>query len=330
MTHESSKGTWVGKRAVAAVVLLTVGALLSACSSNPAAPTTSTITIAGAVPPVGQTSQLTATATLSNGTSQNVTTQATWSSSNPAVATITAGGLLTVVSLAFGSATITAIYQSQSGILTVAGVAITSVSIAGPASLIIPQPAQFTATARFADGTSQDVTALATWASTVPTNDPWFNVSPVGLVTPLETLQNPFSMQPVPAVTAMYQGKTGTAVVSIVLPCQLTGLTGSLPGGAVLAPGVLSFAPPATGGTYSVSVQAPSNCAWTAIADDNSPATGVVPSSFATVTAGGSGMGNGVISFSLAPNFPPGALRIIPLGAGANALNISFFGIVEW
>jgi Bacterial Ig-like domain (group 2) len=89
----------IGKSAVTAVLLVTVGALFSPCHS-PTTPTTmSSVTVTGTVPAVGQMSQLAAKATLSNGTSQDVTTQATWSSSNTAVATVTAGGLLKVLQL---------------------------------------------------------------------------------------------------------------------------------------------------------------------------------------------------------------------------------------
>jgi hypothetical protein len=60
----------------------------------------------------GQTSQLIATATLSNGTSQDVTAMSTWTSSQPAVASVSSGGLVTAVSV--GSANITATYQNVS------------------------------------------------------------------------------------------------------------------------------------------------------------------------------------------------------------------------
>jgi hypothetical protein len=65
------------------------------------------------VPVVGQLSPLSAKAVLSNGTSQDVTAQATWSSSNNSVATVSTGGLLKVLQL--GTATITATYQGVSG-----------------------------------------------------------------------------------------------------------------------------------------------------------------------------------------------------------------------
>jgi hypothetical protein len=109
-------GTYV--RPVDPVLLLAaLGAMFSACShSSPTAPSTSSITVTGTVPAVGQTSQLTAKATLSNGTIQDVTALSTWSSSNPAVATVTSGGLLRVTQL--GAADITATYQGMSGKLS--------------------------------------------------------------------------------------------------------------------------------------------------------------------------------------------------------------------
>jgi len=109
-------GTYV--RPVAPMFLLAaLGAMFSACShSSPTAPSTSSITVTGTVPVVGQTSQLTAKATLSNGTIQDVTALSTWSSSNPAVATVTSGGLLRVTQL--GAADITATYQGMSGKLS--------------------------------------------------------------------------------------------------------------------------------------------------------------------------------------------------------------------
>lgn len=58
------------------------------------------------------TQQLTATLAMSDGTNQDVTATATWSSSDETVATVSAGGLVTAV--AEGSATITATAQGQS------------------------------------------------------------------------------------------------------------------------------------------------------------------------------------------------------------------------
>jgi hypothetical protein len=110
------------------VASLTGLAVLVGCgSSSPSnpTPTLSSFTITGnaSVPAVGQTSQLTATATLSSGSAQNVTTEATWQSSNTAVATVSSSGL--VSAQGYGGATITAAYQGMNAqttfTVTVAG-----------------------------------------------------------------------------------------------------------------------------------------------------------------------------------------------------------------
>ena len=59
------------------------------------------------------TQQLTATLNMSDETTQDVTSTATWTSSDEAVATVSTGGLVTAV--AEGSATITAAASGQSG-----------------------------------------------------------------------------------------------------------------------------------------------------------------------------------------------------------------------
>ena len=90
-------------------------------SQSPAAPTpaptpsvsVTAITVTGSSPRIGQTSQFSAVASLSDGTTRSVTSVATWQSSNPAVATVSASG--TVTGVAAGDVDISATYQSQSG-----------------------------------------------------------------------------------------------------------------------------------------------------------------------------------------------------------------------
>jgi hypothetical protein len=96
---------------------------LSGCGS-PSSPSGNTLTVSGvvvsgpaALTAIGQTTQLAAMAAFSNGTSQNVTSTATWQSSNTNIATVTTGGLVTAVN--FGQVSITAAYQGASGPLTV-------------------------------------------------------------------------------------------------------------------------------------------------------------------------------------------------------------------
>jgi hypothetical protein len=73
----------------------------------------SSVSVTGTPPTIGGTVQFTAMATFSNGITQDVTSQATWQSSNPAILTVSALGVVTAVGL--GDADVRATYQSVSG-----------------------------------------------------------------------------------------------------------------------------------------------------------------------------------------------------------------------
>ena len=79
------------------------------------APTPASVTVSPAGPSIatGATQQLSATATYDDGTTQNVTSEVTWSSSSSAVATVSSAGLVTAISP--GTATVTALQGSVSG-----------------------------------------------------------------------------------------------------------------------------------------------------------------------------------------------------------------------
>jgi uncharacterized protein YjdB len=130
--------------------------------------TLSSIAITPADPGIlsGATQQFTATGTFSDGTTQDITAQVTWSSLNPYVAAVDSNGLATAI--ATGTVTITAIYGVVTGstTLTVNSKGQTSISLT-PANPVISVAAtqQFTATAKFSDGTTQDITTLAIWSS---------------------------------------------------------------------------------------------------------------------------------------------------------------------
>lgn len=97
--------------------------LLSACSKgSPTAPsptpsptvTVTSIAVTGSnAVDVRTTSRLTATATKSDGTTEDVTSTATWQSSNTAVATVSNSGQVTAVSP--GSSTISAAFEGRTG-----------------------------------------------------------------------------------------------------------------------------------------------------------------------------------------------------------------------
>ncbi|MCU1299373.1 MAG: LigC protein [Acidobacteriaceae bacterium] len=168
-TKKSVKGN-----GLAVLFITIVLAVLTACgggsstSGNSAQPSLQSIQVSAASPTlsVAGSTQLTATGKYSDGSSKDLTQSATWSSSNPAVATV-AGGLVT--GLAQGKVTIQASFGSATpGTLVVNVNPPTLVSIAiGPTySSIAPGTiAKFTATGTYSDGSTNDVTGIVTWSS---------------------------------------------------------------------------------------------------------------------------------------------------------------------
>jgi uncharacterized protein YjdB len=134
-----------------------------------------------------KTQQFTATGTLGNGNTKDLTAQVTWTSSATGVATINSSGLATAVTI--GSATITATSTGGSSgskvtgttTMTVTNQVLTSIAVT-PAntSLRAGQTQQFVATGTFSDNTTRDITNSVTWAST---NTAVATVSNTGLVT---------------------------------------------------------------------------------------------------------------------------------------------------
>jgi hypothetical protein len=131
--------------------------------------------------PLGLTQQFRATAMFSDGSTQDLTNIATWSSSNLGVATINSAGL--AASVGEGSTTIAAAFQSFSNTsaLTIQPALLVSVSI--PPGLRYAQVGstlQLTAIGTYTDGSKKDVTSKASWSSTMPSIA---SVSQTGFVT---------------------------------------------------------------------------------------------------------------------------------------------------
>lgn len=153
---------------------------ITATSGGVTASTVVTVTDAalvsiGITPPsptvaAGFTKQFTATGTFSNATTQDLTTQVTWSSATPATATISdaagtkglatsIGAGSTIISATFGTATATAT-------LTVTSATLVSLEVT-PALPSVAKGVnpQLTAKGTFTDASVDDLTTQVTWAS---------------------------------------------------------------------------------------------------------------------------------------------------------------------
>jgi len=179
-------------------VLTVTNAVLQEIDITPAIPTIA----------LGTSQQFTATGTYSDSSTADLTATASWSSDNTAVATVSSG---LAHSVRTGSATITATLDGVSGstVLTVDSAALLSIDVT-PTNPSTPLGVsqQFSASGNFSDGTSQDLTTLATWSSS---NNGIADVSNTedsnGLATPFAAGQT--------TITAMFGGIAGSSTLTV-------------------------------------------------------------------------------------------------------------------
>ncbi len=148
---------------------MTSGAATLTVSS---AATLQSIAVTPATPSIaaGATQQFTATGTYSDNSTKSITTSVTWKSSNTAFATIGAAtGLASGV--AAGTTQITAtqgsiVSPNDSLTVTPAGVTLTSIAVtpASP-SIVAGNTQQFTATGKYSDNSTRNITSSVTWKS---------------------------------------------------------------------------------------------------------------------------------------------------------------------
>jgi uncharacterized protein YjdB len=108
----------------------------------------------------------TATGTFSDSSTQVITTDSTWTSSVPAVATVGPEGVATAV--AAGTTNITAAFGGVSGLasLTVSSVTLKSIAVTPATAVLAPASLlSYTATGTFSDGSTANVTDAVTWSS---------------------------------------------------------------------------------------------------------------------------------------------------------------------
>jgi hypothetical protein len=156
----------------------------------------------------GQSQGFTATATLTDGSTLDVTASVHWSVANPLLANIsnTLGTAGVLTSLTAGTTTVTATLGSVSGSadLFVNAASLVSITV-GPSglSLALGVTAPLTATGLFSDGSTQDITASVQWSSS---SGQFVNVSALGVVTSIAVGSS--------TITATSNGISGNVSVS--------------------------------------------------------------------------------------------------------------------
>jgi len=181
--------------------------ILAACSS---APTLRYITISPQTSNIAVTStqQFSALAYYSDGTVKDGSSVVSWSSSNPAVATIDAFGVATGVSV--GTVTITGTAAGTAGATATLNVSLLTHIVVAPPTATVPNGATqaYTATGTFTnpDGSTSttDVTSLATWTSS---DDTIATIDNTGLATAMAATGTA-------TITAKLYGVSGTATLT--------------------------------------------------------------------------------------------------------------------
>jgi hypothetical protein len=208
-------------------LIVTAPALVSivVTSTAPAVPPTAGIPAVVTIYQ-GQTQQFYALGTFSDSSIQNITETVAWSAGTGSVATVGTSGATAGLATAVAAGTVPIVATSGSitgsGTLTVIG--LTSVTItpasptvgmgdantADPPSETTNNTLQFTATATYADGTTPNVTASATWTATGSTpSTP--TVATIAGATGLATLQAAGTI----TITATYAGVSGNTLLTV-------------------------------------------------------------------------------------------------------------------
>jgi trimeric autotransporter adhesin len=146
----------------------------SVCGTDPLAVLAPTLVSIAVTPPnpampKGSTQQLTATASFTDGSTQDMTSSVLWAVSPPSVATVTSTGLIHALALGSASITATAVSVRGTDTLTVSEPTLVSVAVTPPnPSVPKGNTQQLTATASFTDGSTQDITNAVAWTSSSP------------------------------------------------------------------------------------------------------------------------------------------------------------------
>jgi hypothetical protein len=155
----------------------------------------------------GTSESCSATGTFSDGTNQNLTSLAAWTSSQPSIATVSNSSHGQVNGISAGTTILTAYVNGIVGTanLVVSNATLVSITVSPANPSIHLGAAQgFTAVGNFSDSTTQTLTNFVTWSSSSPTVA---IISAAGLATSASTGST--------TIGATLNGVTGTASLTV-------------------------------------------------------------------------------------------------------------------
>ncbi len=164
----SGTGLATATVAGAATVTASEGSISGSDTVTVASPTLVSITVAPANPAlkINQTVQLSASGTFSDGSTRDLSSALTWSSTPPGIIIIGSTGLATAK--APGTATVVALDGSINGgdTITVAPPTLTSIALSPQNLTLTPDHSvQLTAMGSYSDGSTQDVSVSVAWSA---------------------------------------------------------------------------------------------------------------------------------------------------------------------
>ena len=164
----STSGLATAVGAGSSVITATSGSKTATATLTVSAATVSKLVVSPATTTLspGQSAQLTVIGAYSDGSTQDLTAGATWTTSAGSVATVSASGLVLAVAAGSASFTATAGGRTATASTTVSAATVTQIVISPATTALYPgQGAQLAAIASYSDGSTQDLTASATWKS---------------------------------------------------------------------------------------------------------------------------------------------------------------------
>ncbi len=174
----TSAGLATGAAAGSATITATLGTVTGSTTLTVNPPLLQQVRLTPISPAIlgGDTQQFTATGTFSDGTTQDLTATATWTSSVSSVATVASGGLATGVGRGTTviRATVTApngTFYGETSLTVLSSSPLQSIQVTSTlcdgCSIQTGATVWFTATGVFADSTTQDISWIVTWTSSL-------------------------------------------------------------------------------------------------------------------------------------------------------------------